>query len=104
MNFYPMMKGLRLLLAMRTIKTDMESATGYSPGFYNVKGRYFLVTTAEGGLPRVFKTYIPQREFSSMPHLAMKTLLFPLAVAGDIVTSPAQLVIYIMVANSSLMM
>ena len=94
----------KLMQAMRAMKTDKVSATGYTPGFYNVNGRYFLVTMADSGLPRVFKTYIPQREFSSMPHLAMKALLFPLAVAGDIVTSPAQLVIYIMVANSSLMM
>lgn len=46
----------KLMQAMRAMKTDKESATGYAPGFYNVKRRYFLVTTADSGLPRVFKT------------------------------------------------
>ncbi len=90
--------------SMQPITTDKIAATGYAPGFYEEKESLFLVTTGVSGLPRVFKVYVPHRKYSSGQRLATKTLLFPFAVAGDIITSPAQILIYFMAINSSFMM
>lgn len=93
-----------LRTAMRGIATRPEQSSSGGPGFYSEKSRFFLVTAAVDGRPQVFKVIIPQREFSSGPRRAVKALLFPLAIAGDVITSPAQLLIYLMVLNSSFMM
>lgn len=89
---------------MRAIATNPEQSTVAAPGFYSEKSSFFLVTAAVDGRPQVFKVIIPQREFSSGPRLAAKALLLPLAVAGDVITAPAQLVIYLMALNSSFVM